>query len=258
MKQKHIYAPTQSKLAPKKITAPAARWRDLAQAIAHANPAAPISHAECQATFDFYLDAARRGQDAPKLYPAIWNHLQTCADCHAAYAALSDDLTAEPPPTATLAPALPFPIARDPHAPWSQRVRSRIAGAPLNFALIIQPTHLAHLLSPAAALALRGEESPTGRTLVLSDIVTLDERQVAIELWLSQPPTTPNFRLDVLLDASEPLPEPLLATLQWNHHQSAKPIHAGTCQFDDIPLTDLAHADPLQIEFLAGLSTDES
>ena len=75
-------------------------FQRLAQAIAKAPVAhtrRTLSHAECDAALEFYVDAESRGEDARTLFPLIWRHLRKCANCRLSYSLLSEALKIEGP-----------------------------------------------------------------------------------------------------------------------------------------------------------------
>ncbi|GEM_PF-1083610 len=233
----------------------ALRLQRLARAIAAApgQPSpAPLSHAACEALLEFYVDHERRAEEARALYPAVWEHLQTCARCRESYdlakAALAD---AAPDSISTRAsiPALPFLIRADETTAWSKQVRSRVGGAPLGFGFIIQPQHLQRLFAPAPAARLRGAAAPTERALLLSDTVNLGQRNALVEMWVHRFADSPEGRLEIFLVSSSPLPEPLHVTLRWNDQQHSEVIVRGHCAFDHLPIAELENARDLRVEF---------
>ncbi len=216
---------------------------------------AAISHAECEAQLEFYVDGERRGDKVQTLFPAIGAHLQSCDRCRASYDLMTETLRDESPldssfPTAArLAPPLPFVQPPQDDAAWTKQVRSSIGGAPLGFGFTLKSSHLRTLLSPTAPqLVYRDESPPTDRTLLVSDTLSLGRREVAVELWAIRAPDSARIQLKASVASSIELPGPLHAILRWNDHRASAIVRDGECVFD-VPAAALENARDLRIEF---------
>ncbi len=226
--------------------------RRLSRALA-ATPSVAITHADCEAQLEFYIDAERRNENIRARYPSVWQHLQTCPQCRLSYTLLADSRSDSLSETATAAlPPLPFLVPADSRNAWMRQIRSRIGGAPLGFGFIIQPAHLAHALAPTSALVTRGEAEASDKSLLLSDMLTLGARDVTVDIWVYRAAHAPTARLEVALAASAPLPEPLRATLKWNDHQFSDLVRDGVCAFDALPVAAIENARDLRVEIDAG------
>lgn len=253
----------------------AVRLRRLAQAIAGAPTAAKaarLSCDACEALLEFYMDAAERGEKVRARFPAVWKHLQTCARCQESYRLLSESfgctqdvsLRAETPSIGDAlpsAPPLPFLAPAPSDAAWSKRVRSRVGGAPLGFGFIIQALHLRRVVSASQpALLVRGKPAPSlrlrsgqaQRSLVLSDTLSLGDRDVAVQVWAQRLDDSDAIRLEGLIASSTPLPAPLRVTLRWDDYAYSNLVHQGRFSFDEIPVSSLEHIRDFHVEFDCG------
>ena len=237
----------------------ARRFQRLAQAIASASAEAgsvsrrraPLSHDECQAQLEFYVDGELRGENTRTTYPAVFDHLKTCEQCRASYELLTSQSSDENREFASSSRgALPFLGRSAPGAPWSKEVRSAVGGGPLGFVLKIDPRHLARIIAQPPQPALRGPVT-RGRSLLLMDSIALGSRNVQVELWLHRS-TSPDYaRLEVSVVSSSPLPEPLRVNLRWNDQAYAASVEKNTGWIDQIPV-NLLENTPVSVEFQAG------
>lgn len=217
-----------------------------------------LTHQDCEAALEFYVDAEGRGQKARTLYPAVWRHLRSCARCRASYALLADALQDKEPLNAGLEshlspPALPFLAPQREDAPWTKHVRARVGGAPFNFGLNIRILHLQQRLSMSQpTMLLRGESEPAKRALALSDTISLGALDVMVKIWVQRLDTPEFVRLEILLASSAPLPDPLHVNLIWNDHTHSDVIHEGRFSFDKFPASALEDGGrKLRVEFKA-------
>ncbi len=214
----------------------------------------PLSHAEFGELLEFYIDSERRQEDTKKLYPRAWEHLQTCERCRSLYdlmnATLDDSITlpARPP--------LPFLAPIPPNALWSQQIRSRVGGAPLKFGFIVQAAHLTRALTLPSSLVLRGDAPPAQKSLLLSDTVTLDQQEIAVDVWLYHPEQQNTADIEISAVSSKPLSEPLRVTLNWNEQRYSSLLQNGKCVFNAIPLSDPQNLRDLRVEFEAESPSD--
>ncbi|MEW5720082.1 MAG: hypothetical protein AB1817_15760 [Chloroflexota bacterium] len=226
--------------------------RRLSRALA-TTPPIEITHADCEAQLEFYVDAEKRNKNVRARYPSIWRHLQTCEQCRLSYTLLADSRSdpLSEITSASLSP-LPFLVPSDSRKAWTRQIRSHVGGAPLGFGFTIQPAHLARALAPTAALVTRGDSAASGKTLLLSDVLTLGARDVTVDIWIHRVAHAPTARLEITLAASAPLPEPLRATLKWNDHQFSDLVRNDACVFDALPVAAIENARALRVEFDAG------
>ncbi len=234
----------------------------LAQAIAVAQRVSKrgsLSHKECEAVLEFYVDAESRGEQAQILYPDVWEHLRTCEHCHWDYMLLTEDLLdTESTDAAFLstAPALslPFLTPSQKDAPWTTQIYSRIAGAPFHFSFTLRAPFLWNQVALVVpTLVLRDGPHAPESTLLLSDIFSLGEREVDVELRALRSEDGERIQLQVLLASSVSLPEPLRVTLAWNDHQLFDLVHEGRAAFEGILLSELKNSGDLHLEFQAGV-----
>ena len=176
----------------------APRFQRLAQAIAAARASgagddshrrARLSHEECQAALEFYVDGELRGENTRTTYPAIFDHLKTCERCRISYDLLTSQASDENRELLSSASnsILPFLGQGTPGVPWSKEVRSSIGGGPLGFVLKIDPSHLARVIAQPPQFALRGPVT-RDRSLLLLDSIALGRRDVQVELCCTAPP----------------------------------------------------------------------
>ncbi len=237
----------------------ALRFQHLAQAIASvpdAIQARRLSHVEVESLIEFYVDSEKRGEKVRTLYPAVWEHLQSCDRCRASYILLieatSNSSTPESDglPSIKAAQPLPFLVAQREDAAWNRHVRSRIGGAPLGFGFTIHAGHLQRLVAfPAPAIALRDQSQPGARSLLLSDTFTLGKREVMVELWTRRTEDSTQVQIEIHLASSTSLSELLRVSIQWNGHRYSSPIRQGRGMIDRIALADLERARDLRVEF---------
>ena len=239
----------------------APRFQRLAQAIATARASgagddshrrARLSHEECQAALEFYVDGELRGENTRTTYPAIFDHLKTCERCRISYDLLTSQASDENRELLLSASnsILPFLGQGTPGVPWSKEVRSSIGGGPLGFVLKIDPSHLARVIAQPPQFALRGPVT-RDRSLLLLDSIALGRRDVQVELWLHRTANPDFARLEVSIVSSSPLPEPLRVNLRWNDHAYAASVTKNVGWIDQIPLAALENA-PISVEFQAG------
>lgn len=236
-----------------KFNVPASRFQRLARAIAEAPDlkSMSLSHKECEALLEFYVDSERQDEQFQRLYPSVRQHLQECERCRLSYTLLAEsllevsknsplDLRLEP------LPALSFltPSALD--VAWTKYYRPRIRGAPMAFGFTIRPSYLQKLFA-SPALATRGE--PTSeRSLLLSDTFSFRERQIDVEIWAHRSGDTSQVVLEIFLVSSAPLPEPLHVVLKWGEHQMSVPIQQGRASIEGLRISDLGQAQDLRVE----------
>ena len=236
---------------------PGSRFQHLAQAIATSpvrSQSAGLSHADCVALLEFYIDYELRQQDAQKIYPPVWKHLQTCARCLESYELIKSTLELGQSDQSTSIPALPFFAPAAENAAWSKRVRARVGGAALGFGFIIQPSHLHQLFNSTSAALVRGPATTDERSLLLTDTINLGQRDVMIEIWIKRSEHSSEGQLEISVASSAPLPEPLRAKLQWNDHTYSAIVQQGICSFEHLAISELQNARDLRVEFEAGPS----
>ncbi len=265
MKNKHN-PPTQKSARRKQRRRPSSKdgFRQLADAIAAVSPVSPseeLSHAECEATLEFFVDAEHRGKNAQALYPAVWKHVQSCERCHLSYTLLVEALQERQPidpEFRSRAPALSLPFLKSsqPADPWRTLVHPHAAGAPPGFRLIVQmPFLLNQLATPVAGPVLRGDLPQSDSRLVLTDAFSLGQDEVDVELRARRSQDGGRVQFTVLLAFSAPPPEPLSVTLAWQDRRMSHPVQGGQATFEEIPLADLENSGELQLEFQSGSET---
>lgn len=235
----------------------APRFQRLAQALAVATDTRKrpeLSHEECEALLEFYVDSERRGENVRTVYPAVFKHLTTCERCRTSYdlltGAQAQDASRDLAFSAEPRIEVPFLVQAAPDATWSKQIRSPIGGARLGFVFKINPSHLARVIAQPPQLAMRGQIT-TERSLLLLDSIALGSRNVQVSLWLHRSADSDYARLEISVVSSSPLPEPLNAILRWNDHRHAAPIEQGVGWIDQLSISDLENA-PISIEFEAG------
>lgn len=241
----------------------AAQFQRLAQAIvasAQATEHADLSHPECEAALECYVDAERRGDTVRELYPAVWQHLHSCPRCSLSYLLVSEDYQAAAPThlsaphAASSYPLLPFITRTETQLSWTSHVRSRLGGAPLGFSFVVQPQLVQSVFaSPSTAPSLRGPATESPGALLLADALSLGRCEVDVQVWASRSQDPSRIQLQVSVATSTALPDPLRVMLHWSDRTLDAPIHQGRALFEDIPLSDLQSAESLRIEFEAGV-----
>jgi hypothetical protein len=210
-----------------------------------------MSCEECQAVLDLYLDEVLEGHEGRSMYPAVWQHLQTCAHCREAYDLLIDTLTRErrgelPRLRHRVAPRLSFLRPHSADAPWTTRLRSRLAGAPFGLAFSFNLAYLQTLLSPPVAVPARMEKpiSSPATHLLLSDTVPVGEQTLAVEVMATRHPEQPDrLVLQALIIGSASLPESLGARLTWAGQTRTALVDAdGQVDFGEVSLANLQAA----------------
>lgn len=212
--------------------------------------------AECEQLIEFYVDAEKRGEQVRTGFPVVWKHLKTCDRCRTSYELLTEALNesaltnfdafpASPPP-------LPFLAPPSSNTPWTRHAHARVAGAPLNFGFTIRALYLRQSLSTnQPTLVMRGEPGPAKRALVLSDTISLGNRDVIVKIWIQRLETSPFARLEISLAASVPLPDPLRVNLTSDGYTYSNIIQKGHFSFDEFPVSVLEDARDLRVEFEA-------
>ncbi|MBI4788986.1 MAG: hypothetical protein HY782_18295 [Chloroflexi bacterium] len=256
-------APDMRTLGDPKQLAP--KFQRLAQTIAAApdiHPRAPLSHEDCQALLEFYVDSEKRGENARALYPGISKHLKTCADCQMTYDSLTEALS-EPASRDFTLPSnlkfdLPFLVHSQPNAPSSKYVHSRVAGGPLRFGVIVNSKTIGSALASSAQFALPGErgESATEGSLLFLDSFALGRRSVDVELRM-RPVDAHHARLDISVVPSTPLPEPLRISLYLNDEPYPAALEHGRGSTGEISLAKLENAQ-IRVEFEVSLSSTDT
>ena len=233
----------ETQIALGKLQAP--RFQRLAHDIASANR--ETSHSEFESLLEFVVDGESRGENLQTVYPEVWKHLQNCKRCQLSYELMTTIPRLETPLARIQSKSEPAPQV-DQNSVWTKHVRSRVGGAPLGFGFAIQPAFLTRLVTPQNALLTRGS-ALEGKRLLLSDSITLGDRNIAVTIWLHPEDPNNTARLEILVASYAPLPEPLNAILKWNGHVRSIPVHEGECSFDHIPLTEIADASDLRVDF---------
>ncbi|MBI5031717.1 MAG: hypothetical protein HZB51_14400 [Chloroflexi bacterium] len=146
---------------------------------------------------------------------------------------------------------LPFLAPMPPNALWSKQMRSRVGGAPLQFGFIIQAPHLSRAIASPSSLVLRGDALPAQKSLLLSDTITFDHQEIAIDVWLYHPEHQNTVDLEISAVSSVSPLEPLRVTLIWNEHCYSSRLQNGKCLITAIPITDLETLRDLRVEFEA-------
>ena len=237
------------------------RFRQLARAIAAApNKSTGITHAECEAALEFYVDSEQRGEDTHKLYPAVARHLGSCEQCSRSYALLAEQETSPPDVHSNLVPddmaSLPFLSPSAPNETWTRHVRSPIGGGQLGFGFAFQPKYIQQVFGPnSPALLTRGPLDATSKSLLLSDTISLGRREVAITIWAWASNEPGQTRLEGEVASSVALPDPLRVILKWNHHELASQVENTKFSFEGLDTTDLEHASEMRVEFEAGTAS---
>lgn len=213
-----------------------------------------LSHAAFEELLEFYIDSECRQEDVKKLYPKAWKHLQTCVRCRSTHDLMTQsldsfiDLPVRPP--------LPFLAPPAPNALWSKQIRPRVGGAPLKFDFIIHAAHFARALSSPSSLVLRGDAPPAQKSLLLSDTVTLDQQDIAVDVWLYHPEHQHTAKIEISAISSAMLPQPLHVTLTWNDQRYSSVLENGSCVFSAILLSNELPPRDLRVEFEAESSSD--
>lgn len=237
----------------------APRLQRLAQDIAAISDTPKTSRltcAECEQLIEFYVDAEKRGEQARTSFPIVWKHLKTCAQCQTSYALLTEALNESTPTDFDAFPAaprpLPFLAPTQSNAPWTKHARARVAGDPLNFGFTIRALYLRQSLSQhQPTLFTRGEPEPAKKALVLSDTISLGNRDVIVKIWVQRLETSTFARLEISLAASIPLPDPLRVNLTSHSYTYSGIIQKGHFSFDEFPVSVLEDARDLRVEFEA-------
>jgi hypothetical protein len=189
---------------------------------------------------DIYLDAQLAGADLQQLYPALWQHLQTCADCAQEVALFQESLHALPlaqvsaqaaqEPAVSAPPALPRPAsANESTQPlWRYRLRSLLLGEPFQVRFDFAPDLRLNLLTgqaaPAASAAgrmLRERASAYAQPFLLQAIPLEDGELTVAIAFLPEGENLDRGQLRVRVTAAQPdsaLP-PLRAELHWGDLQ---------------------------------------
>ena len=251
---KHARSPDKRTLGDPKQLAP--KFKRLAQAIAAApdiHPRASLSHEECQALLEFYVDSENRGENARALYPDISKHLKTCADCQMSYDSLIEALS-EPASRDFTLPSnfkfdLPFLARPQPNVKLNKYIHSSVAGGPLEFGVTIHSRTIGSALASATQFAERGEraESAAEGALLFLDSFVVGSRNIDVELRLHRLDAH-RARLDISVIPSSPLPEPLQVNLYLNDEPYPATIEHGRGSTGEIPLAQLENAQ-IRVEF---------
>lgn len=237
----------------------APRLQRLAQAIAAAPPPSNrviLSHEECQALLEFYVESEERNEDVRARYPAVKAHLESCDECRFSYQLLKEPPVADDVPDVFSAskPARPLPFLgpSTPNEAWTGYRRSRIAGAPLGFGYQIQPALYDQRPVASPATILRSGESLGAKSLLVSDSLTLSKYDITVDAWLFPRQAQGMAKVEVSLAASETLPGPVRVTLAAGDLAYHGVIQEGGCRFDDIPLSEIKGRHDWHVEFEIG------
>ncbi len=217
-----------------------------------------LSHAECEALLEFYVDSEQRGETARELYPSVWNHLQSCEQCRLSYVLLSEASVPGPvepalQPSAPLAFDLPFLTHSQKDAAWISHVSSRVGGGPLRFDITLGPAWIKSIFAPPSAQFQYKGSAETHRALLFSKILSVGTRKVDVKLWVQELGDPAYVQLQVLLASSAPLPEPLRVVIRWNGHTLSDWMHQGMATFKGVDASDLQNVQDLRVEFEAGV-----
>ncbi len=236
------------------LNVPVSRFQRLANAIAAGQDlpeSMSLSHEECEALLEFYVDSERQGEQFQKLYPSVRQHLQGCDRCRLSYTLLAESLrevsvTSVPDLHPEPLPALSFLTPSTLDVAWTKYYQPRIRGAAMAFGFTIRPSYLQQLFA-SPALATRGE--PTSEhSLLLSDTFSFRERQIDVEIWAHRSGDASQVRLEIFLVSSVPLPEPLHVVLKWDEQHISVPIQQGRATIEGLVLSDLGQALDLRVE----------
>lgn len=225
----------------------ASRFANLMQAIQ--NTPKTISHTACEELLEFYVDSEQHHENVRELYPLVWKHLQTCKRCQSSYEFMNAAQDSSVDFSTKL--NLPFLAPANPNALWNKKIRPRVGGAPLGFNFVIQAAHLTRTFNSPSSLVLRGDGPPSTKSLILSDVVTLPEQEIAIDVWLYRPEHQDTVTFEISAVSSTPLAEPMQVALAWNDHRFTGSLQKGQCIFDSIPLSELQGYRDLRVEFEA-------
>ncbi len=202
-----------------------------------------LTHAEVEELLAWYISDERAGKNVAQLYPAVAQHLASCAQCKNSYSVLKLAFS-EPAASQEAAPPssevqLPF-LALPSQVPWYQEKASQLLGPDARVRFLLNPTHLKSAFAHSRLSSLRGA-GETEESLVLDDDMLLGEQQTHVQVWLNRrAPDSDRAQVRVVIMSPTPLPEPLQLRLRWGNQDLAAALHEGQAIFENLAIPDFA------------------
>ncbi len=227
---------------------------DLAETSAATPEAEVWSCEECRLMLDIFVDDMLAGHDVAQRYPPIARHLQSCAACRAAVDQMIETLRVEEAPSQpdlppSKRPHLSFLQPAPAHVSWTERLRSRISGAPFGLTFAFQADFLRRLFWSPSPLPIRRATpvaAPSSH-LLLTQTTMLDNTSAAVEVMaLASAQQRDQLTIQIsVIPTTDALPQNLWATLTWgNEARSARVPPEGQVTFDNVSAAALRVADP--------------
>lgn len=213
------------------------------------------SCAECRLMLDMFVNDLLAGYDVAQEYPQIARHLQSCPACREAVAQMIETLrTDEAPSQPDLPPSgrphLSFLQPEPANASWTERLRSRISGAPFGVTFAFQADFLRRLFWSPSPLPTR-HATPGGSAsaphLLLTQTTMLDTTLAAVEvIALANAQERDQLTIQInVIPTTDPLPQDVWATLTWGGEaRSARVPPDGQVTFDNVSAAALRAVEP--------------
>ncbi|HLF26282.1 MAG TPA: hypothetical protein VJG32_08095 [Anaerolineae bacterium] len=191
---------------------------------------------ECQSVLDVYVDEELSGAEVRQQYFAVWQHIQTCANCREdhelLYQILRHERDEDSAPTLTFPTrALTFLQVGGDAARWISRIRSRLAGDPFGLHITFNLDYLKSRLGLQPGLnpvrVFRSAESVSAPdSPFLIEDVPFEEQRLNIEITAIPDAEHPDWvTLQALLTGSGTLPDHLWAKLTWAGQTYSTPVN---------------------------------
>lgn len=206
---------------------------------------AAAAEGECNAmrrNLDLYVHEELEGRDPAARQPALWAHLQGCAECRQQHDMLLTLLTAEA--RGELVPLPPRPLTAPAPPPWRLQLEAQPDGRP-SLVFVFLPAYLhTSLHRERTAAGWRAAAGPAfAETLLLSYLGETPAGEAMVQVYARPAQDDPGQCLLTVIAAAEPMPR--RAVLSWGDHTLETPLDPdGAGQLGPAPLSAFDNAAP--------------
>lgn len=214
-----------------------------------AAPTKALTHDEVTELLPAYLSAEQSGENVSASFPAVYQHLQTCAHCRALYdrvqAGMQDSGPWQKSETTSVRIVNERPLSKS--SPW-QIIYPPQTGKPSAQVRVLFQSFLIQRQAVQIAV-MRGGEN-VEETLLLSDQIILDTQPILVQAWLVPDVKRENYvAVRITMQGPSSLTRNASAALAWGKHRYAAVFKRGQAKLKQVDASDLDSPISLTFDF---------
>ena len=208
-----------------------------------------LSHDEVTELLPAYLSAERSGENVSASFPAVYQHLQTCAQCRALYdrvrAGMQDSGPWQKSETTSVRIVNDRPLTKS--SLWQIIYPPKTGKRSAQVQVLFQSFLIQRQAIQTAGM--RGRES-VSETLLLSDQITLDNQPIFVQAWLAPDAKRENYvTVRVTMHGPASLTRNASTALAWGKHRYAAVFKRGQAKLEQVDARDLDSPISLTFDF---------